>query len=458
MKKILVMYFLVVILVFICVPCLAKEESMHQVGRYVAIGEGSSPLIKQLLVNEKKKYRMSSKSNRLNAVLLDGSAITSETIKKNRMVEKAIKDAIPIVIDKPTQGHSYAIMGMDISADAMVIVPRRKGEEFDIHLIDAPKPSSGYHACWIGAGPGPGGYWGNGPINKVVDIIDNEIIRNDNEIGEFGNDAIGCHRRWTVKRADPYIWGDQGQMIDIGFQYDLYYVTSPLPVRKYLTVRTVGKGTSPGKLRADNLFHRGYYQNAVMVQVANKGIEWKGVPLKLEDLAPRTDNLTGQLQVTTGKQFLFGLAVGGMNNETGVNLGFSAYYQKTDMMEFRDYTVSQDGNPDAAQWTYWLSAADGAHLRRKKQAGDLITSSKVLPMIRELPELAKGSFLKPYFEVVYFADGDETGKQEFYTTVEQQLQDLRNGIAIKLVRNKKGVLVQKVTIDFSQVDAQCNGQ
>lgn len=413
-------------------------------------------MLKKLLLSEKKRYRTLSKHQRLEAVLLDGRHLTSAQIKEHEMVQKAIRMSIPIVIEKPTEDQAHAIMGADISADAMVIVPKKNGEEYEINLIDEPKPCSTYQACWIGVGPGPGGYWGNGPIGRVIQIIDNTVIRNENEIGEFINDAVSCHRRWTVKRADPYIWGKQGQMIDIGFQYDLYYVTSPLPVRKYLTVKTVGKGASPGKLQADNPFHRGFYQNALTVRVSHKACEWKGVPLKLEDLAPRTDNRTGQIQVSTGKQFLFGLAVGGANSNTGVNVGFSAYRQDTKVMEFRDYTVSQDGNPYAAQWTYWLSGADGGRLRKKHQARDLLTNSSLLTMIRELPELAKGSFLKPYLEVVYFADGDETGKQEVHTMVKQYLQDLKNGIAIQVVRNRVGVIVQKMTIDFSQVDALCS--
>lgn len=456
MKKVAFIFLCVCILISIYFPSpsIAKNSNYIKNKEYVAIGKISDPLLIELLHIQEDFHPLSKKNRRVKAILLDGKHLTPTKIKANSMVQKAIKTSVPIVIAKPTKGQVGAITGADVRSDAIVIVPKKRGEEFEINLISEGNHTS-YHACGFGAGgilPGHLGNWGNSRVPNIVKIINSERDRNQDEIGDFSNEAVACHKRWTVKNASPYVWGPQGQMIDVGFQYDLYYVTSPAPTRKYLTIKTVGKGASPGKLTGNNSFHRGYYQNALTVEIVHSTDEWKGEGLKCEDVAPRTDNNSGQVNVTTGKEFNFGGGIGGNNYNAGGTLNTTLYYQKTRIKEFTDFSISQLSIPNGVQWTYWMSGAGGKGLRRKHQASDLIRFKR----IAELPELAKGSMLKPYLEAVYFADGDETGKQKFVTVVKQSLQDLRSFGLFKRQHNINGVLFQEATIDFSQVDAACN--
>lgn len=417
----------------------------------MTVGGVSDPLLLQLLKDEEDQYAALSKNRKkkVKALLLDGTRLSVSKIKSSSEIQSAIKKSIPIVLAKPTKEEVHAITGAELSSEAMVI--RAKGGwDFEITLINE---SASYKPCMIGGwipGIGLGGVFGDDTVRRVTNVINAKNRTDVNEIGEFSEEEVTCHRKWTVFK--PWIWGNQGQAIDIGFQYDLYYVESPKPARKYLTVRTVGRGATPGVLRADSLFHRGYYQNAVTVKIEDfPAGDWNGTPFKLEDLAPQTDNSGGQVQVTTGKQFIVGAALGGANTDTGIILGGSLGYQKSKTMQFPDFCISQDPNPDAAQWTFWMNAATGARLRRHHTASDIF----FFRTIRELPELAKG-WLMPYIESVYFADGTETGKRKMVGTVEQSLQDLKSFVLLKKKKDIHGVLSTDIMIDFSSVRPNCD--
>lgn len=421
------------------------------------VGKVSDPLLKELLHEQQKRYRaLSQKNTKVKAILLDGKHQTPRLLKTNSVIQAAVQKSIPIVIANPTKEEVGAITGAQISGNAMVIVPHKRGEEYEINLLNRKRAS--YQSCWANFGAVPR-IWGDFNIPKVIKIIDNAQNRNQNEIGEFENEAVSCHKRWTIQNCenDPYIWESkgcsQGQQIDLGFQFDLYYVTTPQPARKYLTVKTVGKGVSAGKIKAYNVLHRGYYQKEVIIKLENTSEgDWIGEGMKCEGIAPRSDNNLQQVQTSTGIQFLVGGMIGGVNYSTGAWYSFNAYAQRTRVQQLNDYTVSQDAIPNCIQWTYWMSGAHGKILRRNHQASDLIRLGK----ISDLPHLAKGPFLKPFLEAVYFADGNETGKQKITMTIEQHLQDLRSLGLIKREKNIHGVVSREISIDFSQVNAQCN--
>ena len=160
----------------------------------------------------------------------------------------------------------------------------------------------------------------NFKVRSIEEAIgDNVLIPKESEF------PVGMHKRWTVKDLTPYVWGDQDQYIDVGAQYDLYYVTNPLPARKYITVRTVGSGTSAGNIRHNKKSHRGFFQKAVTVRISHSG-----VPLSLEALAPQTENEGNMITVSTGIIF----AVAGMIGlSSNVQLGIAIQYGKSQCEE-----------------------------------------------------------------------------------------------------------------------------
>lgn len=381
------------------------------------------------------------------ALLVDGGQTTSKVIGESVDIKKAVSESVPIVISQPTKGEIEAITGMGIDrCEAAVVVPKNGGEEFVINVIRARGYKEGVRAL------------GNdqddldAQVHAVAAIIDRENI--GRSIGKKKG-SVSSHKRWTLIDYEPFFWGEQGQSIHVGFQYDLYNVVDPAG-RKYLTVQTVGTGVSPGVLSNDSWSHRGFFQTRVSVSVGDMSYtDWKKQPLILEKSAPESDNNSNSATVTTGATFTAagcpGITFTGMPMVSSF-IGFGLSYSSGKTSTFHDFTVNQDPvdpmSPSSRKWTYWLSGANGSKIRKKHQAYDLVGYFG----IKELPQLAKDSVLMPHMECVYYADGEETGKVTIRTSVGQRLVDIQKCIiGYRVNELPMNMNHLTATIDFSQV-------
>ena len=178
-------------------------------------------------------------------------------------------------------------------------------------------------------------------IIDYIDSIQKIIKRKKLQPGTFPE---GLHKRWMIidELKEP---NNDGEYIDVGMQFDLYYVTEPSPSRKYLTVKAIGGGASAGELKHNKSSHRGYYQREVTIQLSHSG-----VPLVLEALAPQTDNDTNLVGTSTGVTFILGQIVGPPPTR-GLKI---VLYGKSNATLMRAFSVSVDPNPRKLKVAYWL--------------------------------------------------------------------------------------------------------
>lgn len=400
-----------------------------------------SPLMSKLSTVLHKKKKMK-------AILLEGEKVSPIKLSGSAEVRKAIQNCTPMVISSPTRAHMQSISGIAIGpCSVAVVIPNKRGEEFTIYTIR----EEGKNLKRVRTLQGEDKDL-DAQVHTIKTIIDDMHVERSIEKEVVPNK--GNHKRWTVQDVKPYFWGKQGQFMDVGYQIDLYNVVDPGP-RKYLTIQTVGKGVSAGKVMNDSRFHRGLFQTKVSVAIEDLDyIGWQGAPLRLERYAPESENHSNTVTVTTGATFtaavMPGLTFTGLAYGNSY-AGFSLNYSKGEACSFRDYTVNVDpvypAFPSKMQWTYWLNGANGAKLRKEYQAYDLVKYLRIC----ELPQLAKDSILMPHMECVYYADGEETGEVTFLGTVRQELLGIRNYIVSHSVEEKADYLNHLFTVDFSQV-------
>jgi hypothetical protein len=352
-------------------------------------------------------------------------------------------------MSKPSRSNVHAITGFGIEgSQAVVIIPKKNGEEFDLHVI-GPKYQDRVR-----------------PLTKDLQSFSNamhSIVNShkpaNNCVNTEEKPPNHSHHRWTVLDVNPTIWGKQNQYIHVGFQYDLYYICDPKPVRKYLLMRTIGNGVSSGVLQHDNRFHRGYYQDKVIIDVEGYGHDgWIGSKLRLEEYAPQSENTANQEMTTLGVLFSLGgmAGIGTFGNtaagNSGMNAGIAVYDQHSVASKFDDFTVSFLPSATSDQWMFWMNGAEGSKIRKHHQTRDLISNKYGVCTLKELPQLANYSVLQPDVQALYYTRGDQKGKWTITGKVEQHLRDVTSWFLFGRTKKLSKTISQKVTIDFSQVE------
>lgn len=481
----------------------AGSMQVSRVGEYITLGKIEDPLLLHLLKESQHNFRALSDSQDYKGILIDGLKSHAKTMEKSPEIRAAISKSVPMIISSPSSKQIGSITGAGVSdCDAAVIIPHKKGEEFEIYTL---REKSGFRALAntnriegysstirkiLGTKPKStkkdspsleeeqlpasrdkdtegkvslaGMHTAERPSTSVNAQENHSAI---NSSVEDIDETVSKHRRWYILDADSYVWGKRGAFIRNGFQYDLVYVSNAKPERKYLIMRTIGLGVSPGNLRYNHMLHRGYFQNKVDVSVSGYGHNgWTGEGLFMESYAPQSLNRVNQEQDTVGVNIGFNAIAGvGFMSNTGVDnagaqVGFTVYDQHSVASTYDDYSVTFESTATIAKWSFWLSGANGVHIRKKHQASDLLSRKFFLfDTVRELPQLATGSVLQPDVQAVYYTSGDQLGKWTMTGTTEQHLLDVRSWILFGTWRKKSCKVEGKVTIDFSKVgpDGEC---
>jgi hypothetical protein len=434
------------------------SEKVNQVGEYLTIGRITNPLLLNFLRKSQKKYLALSKktSKSCKGVILDGEHITATKIIKSTEIKEAIDQSKPIIISEPTKSEVNAITGFGIEGSkAMVIIPRKRGKEFEIQLIDSNHDNSSQALEEE-----------QKIISTVVDHYKVDTSNNDEKKDDDKETPSIPHRRWTVLEAKPHLWGDEkGSYIHVGFQYDLFYVCSPKPARKYLYVKCIGNGISSGKLKHDHLFHRGYYQDRVIIDIKGEsGDSWTGPRLKLEDYTPQSENRENEEQDIVGYQLwcntCLGIAFAGNSaiTNTGATWGLGLFTQHSIATTFNEFSVSFEPTISSEQWTFWMNGAQGAKIRKEHPSRDIVSRKYgLICTVKELPQLANNSVLHPEVQALYFTHGDQLGNWTITATVRQYLRDIKSWVLFRKTKKDLHEISQTVTIDFSQVtgDDKC---
>lgn len=451
-------------------------------GEYITLGRIKNPILTHLLSQSQERFQPLSRNRSCEAILIDGKQSGVKMIAGSEEVKSAISKSVPMIISQPSSSEMEAITGIGVSqCEVAVIIPQKKGIEFDIYTF---KSKDEYRRLGqsnrvesysstirriIGTNHRP---YRNGTSNPnpeqkgeekaalagLQNVDKQERHRVDAAIDN--DEEMSRHRRWYVLDADAYCWGKQRAFIGNGFQYDLVYVANVKPERKYLIMRTIGLGVSSGeKLQHNHRLHRGYFQSRVDISISGYGHDgWAGEGLFLESYAPQSLNKQNQDQKTLGIDVGFNVIAGvgfmgnsGVNN-TGAQVGLTVYDQRSVASTYDDYSVTFESTAATEKWSFWLSGAEGAPIRKKNQKRDLLCRKFFLfDTIRDLPQLATGSVLQPDVQAVYFTSGDQQGKWTVTGTTEQHLLDVRSWILFGTSRKKSESVKGTVTIDFSKV-------
>jgi len=421
-----------------------EEIKVSKIGNFIVLGKITDDFLLNFL-----NYNLKKTQNGFKAILLDCANIKEEDktkIKNCKILKNSLLKNTPLLIANPKATIIKEIIGFGITKKGtLIVLPQKAGEEYDITLI--PK-NEDFKNKKIFQSKNTKNECKNKKCTHTKDIdITKNLIDTHKQINvEDSNNLSNCHKRWKFKETTPN--GEQGEFINMGFQFDLYYVAEPKPHQKYLVVKTIGKGISAGKLLYNKKTHRGYFQNAITINITNFAHNnWKGRPLELENMAPKTPNSynTNSSSVSYGFDSYFLPA-----SNYYAYIGFSLSYNKGYSTSFNDFTVNVDSVNNSEQWTYWLSGTKG-HRLRKDHPEDLIYY-KGKYKIMELPDLAAGAVLMPEVESMYYADGNETGTRTFVGTVTQHLLDLKTSPLRKYTsKSRTNYIKIQADIDFGAV-------
>ena len=361
-----------------------------------------------------------------------------EKKKREKKIKKAMLKSLPIITND-CAFTGAKIKNPEKTENIFIVLPKKKGEEIEIiktNFLQKPCPKKIFSSN----------------LENQLDISLDDALKNVLPVKTKGIEENqypnGAHKRWIIKDINPLVWGDQGQYIDIGFQVDLYYVTNPLPERKYLVIQTIGSGVTAGLMKYDNKRHRGFFQRAVTLKITHKGS-----PIQLIRKAPETENQDNSYSVSTGILFsLFGSYGPG---NTYIQPGIMTIYQKERERSYNDFSITADPCFNGEQWTYWLSSNKGHPIDKKNVIKGLVhCSSKKYGCrsIDHIPSLAAGSLLMPNMESVYTASATQKGLVNFTCEIIQYLQDIKiNKAGIALTKERSYKKTVQFSIDLEKV-------
>ncbi|MCL2531098.1 MAG: hypothetical protein FWE40_02945 [Oscillospiraceae bacterium] len=170
---------------------------------------------------------------------------------------------------------------------------------------------------------------------------------------------------------------------------EISLIASYNPQYKYLRIRSLGAGCSPGQLQANDTYDRGYFQSAVNMQMLPK-------TNKLTTLSTDPKNINKQTTYTTGSSFSVGVDI-------SKNPSFSPSYtvSESTTTQISDFNIYNNGAGLNASWDFRLSMAE-------KDIWDMFSHSFMRKArVKELPALATRN-LQPVTEAVWYGSNTLT--------------------------------------------------
>jgi len=170
---------------------------------------------------------------------------------------------------------------------------------------------------------------------------------------------------------------------------EISLIASYNPQYKYLRIRSLGAGCSPGHLQANDTYDRGYFQSAVNVQMLPKSN-------KLTTLSTDPKNINKQTTYTTGSSFSVGVDI-------SKNPSFSPSYtvSESTTTQISDFNIYNNSAGLDASWDFKLSMAE-------KDIWEMFSHSFMRKArVKELPALATRN-LQPVTEAVWYGSNSLT--------------------------------------------------
>jgi len=155
------------------------------------------------------------------------------------------------------------------------------------------------------------------------------------------------------------------------------------PQYKYLRIRSMGAGCSPGTLAANDTYDRGYFQSGVNIHMQPKSNA-------LKTLSTDPKNINKQTTYTTSSSFSVGVDI-------SKNPSFSPSYtvSETTSTQISDFNIYNNGAGIDASWDFKLSMTE-------KSIWDMFSHSFMRKAkVKELPSLAIRN-LQPVTEAVWY--------------------------------------------------------